>query len=222
MLGRHGLVVVEGGGVEGHLGHLGDAADGVGLARACALVLVLPVAEELLEQGGLAPCWQHLDLQEEDGEGEVSLQGRRPLGAGVRSVRGHGSEVRVYLGLFGVALVLDKLLSSRHGRFAFRHVGFGPWEKNTHTHTDDGEVAMLVVQFGLKDGGWDNKTDRFKESGKRRKLGPRWGGGRSRWGGSRRVTFPDEHVGVDSVVQDVALLWGQHGLLEGAGLGHQG
>lgn len=62
VLGGHGLVGVQGGGVEGHLGHLGDAADGVGLAGARGLVFVLPVAEELLEHGGLGSCRKNLDL----------------------------------------------------------------------------------------------------------------------------------------------------------------
>ena len=57
VLGGHVVVGVEGGGVEGHLLHLGDAADGVGLTGARGLVLVLPVTEELLEQSGLASCW---------------------------------------------------------------------------------------------------------------------------------------------------------------------
>lgn len=62
MLGSHDLVAVECGGIKGNLLHLGDASDGVGLTRACGLVLVQPVEEELLEQGGLAPCWHYLHL----------------------------------------------------------------------------------------------------------------------------------------------------------------
>ena len=71
VLRGHGAVGVQAGGVEGDLGHLGDAPEGVGLGGACGLVPVLPVAEELLEQRGLAPCWKHLDLQ---GKGNGSLR----------------------------------------------------------------------------------------------------------------------------------------------------
>lgn len=61
MLSSHGAAAVEFGGVEGHLLYLGDAADGVNLTRTC-LVPFQPFKEKLLEQGGLAPCWYHLDL----------------------------------------------------------------------------------------------------------------------------------------------------------------
>ncbi len=64
MLGCHGPVGVQGGGVEGHLLHFGDAANGVGLAGTCSLIFVPPVAEELLEQSRLSSSWKYLNLQE--------------------------------------------------------------------------------------------------------------------------------------------------------------
>lgn len=63
VLRSHGVVGVQGGGIEGDLLHLGDLPDGVGFGRARGLVLILPVTEELLEESCLAPCRQHLDLQ---------------------------------------------------------------------------------------------------------------------------------------------------------------
>lgn len=62
VLGCHGFVGVQRGGVEGDLLDAGDAADSVGLARASGLILVLPVGEELLEKGGLTTSRHHLDL----------------------------------------------------------------------------------------------------------------------------------------------------------------
>lgn len=65
VLSCHGCVRVQGGGIEWHLFHFGDAADGVGLAGACRLVLVPPVTEELLKQSCLSSSRKNLDLQEE-------------------------------------------------------------------------------------------------------------------------------------------------------------
>lgn len=62
MLGCHGPVGVQGGGIEGHLLHFGYAADGVGLTGACSLVFVSPVTEELLKQSRLTSGRKHLDL----------------------------------------------------------------------------------------------------------------------------------------------------------------
>ncbi|KAA8589239.1 hypothetical protein FQN60_012604 [Etheostoma spectabile] len=62
MLGSHADVVVEFGGVKGNRNHLGNVTDGVCLTWASGLILVQPVEEELLKQGGLTPCWNYLDL----------------------------------------------------------------------------------------------------------------------------------------------------------------
>lgn len=62
VLRSHGLVGVQGGGVEGHLIHFGDTANGVGLTGAGRLIFVLPVAEELLEQSCLGSSREDLDL----------------------------------------------------------------------------------------------------------------------------------------------------------------
>lgn len=62
MLGGHGSRLVEFGGIEGNLIHLGDATSDERLCWACALILVQPVEEELLKQHGLSPCCQDLDL----------------------------------------------------------------------------------------------------------------------------------------------------------------
>lgn len=75
MLGGHGLVGVQRGGVEGDLLHVRNATDGVGLAGARGLVLVFPVGEELLEERSLAPCWHDLDLQAE----EMNRLGKRTI-----------------------------------------------------------------------------------------------------------------------------------------------
>lgn len=63
VLGCHGLVGVQGGGVKGHLFHFRYAADGVGLTGTCSLVFVPPVTEELLEQSRLSSRWKNLDLR---------------------------------------------------------------------------------------------------------------------------------------------------------------
>lgn len=62
MLGSHGSVAVEFGSVKGNLLHTGNVTDDVGLTWACGLIFVQPVEEELLENGGLAPCWHYPDL----------------------------------------------------------------------------------------------------------------------------------------------------------------
>ncbi len=62
MLGRHGVIAVELGGIKGNLLHVGDSADGEALTRACGLILVQPVREELLEQHCLTTGWHDLDL----------------------------------------------------------------------------------------------------------------------------------------------------------------
>lgn len=54
VLRRHDPVLVEFGGVEGHLRHHGDLPDDVGVGGTGGLVFVQPVEEELLEEGGLA------------------------------------------------------------------------------------------------------------------------------------------------------------------------
>ena len=59
MLSSHNTVAVEFGGIKGNLLYLGNGAHGVGLARGLSLQ---PSEEELLKQGGLRPCWYHLDL----------------------------------------------------------------------------------------------------------------------------------------------------------------
>lgn len=43
VLGSHGLVSVQGGGIEGHLLHLRNLANCVGLGGTCGFILVLPV-----------------------------------------------------------------------------------------------------------------------------------------------------------------------------------
>lgn len=63
MLSCHGVVRVEGGGIEGDLFHFSYAADGVGLTGSCCLLPVFPVTEELLEQRGLSSSREHLDLE---------------------------------------------------------------------------------------------------------------------------------------------------------------
>lgn len=68
VLGCHGLVGVQAGGIEGHLLHFGYAADGEGLTGARSLVFVPPVAEELLKQSGLSSPWKYLDLWGEPGQ----------------------------------------------------------------------------------------------------------------------------------------------------------
>ena len=75
MLGGHGLIVVQGGGVEGNLFHHGDGAYGVGLSWAGGVVLGLPVAEELLEQGALPPSWRDLNLHMEVVDDEAWFMG---------------------------------------------------------------------------------------------------------------------------------------------------
>lgn len=62
VVGGHGLVVVQGGGIEGDLRNFGDAADGVGLSHSCRLIFVFPVTEELLKQSRFASSRDHLDL----------------------------------------------------------------------------------------------------------------------------------------------------------------
>lgn len=62
MLGCHGLVGVQGGGIKGHLLHFSYAANGVGLTGARGLIFVPPVAEELLKQGRLSSSGKYLDL----------------------------------------------------------------------------------------------------------------------------------------------------------------
>lgn len=66
VLSCHDFVGVQGGGIERHLLHFGDAANGVGLAGSGRLILVPPVAEELLEQSCLSAGRKNLDLQEEN------------------------------------------------------------------------------------------------------------------------------------------------------------
>lgn len=63
VLGCHGLVRVQTGGIERHLCHFGNAADGVSLTGACSLVFVPPVTEELLKQSRLTSGRKNLDLQ---------------------------------------------------------------------------------------------------------------------------------------------------------------
>lgn len=67
VLGCHGLVGVQGGGIEGHLLHFGYATDGEGLTGARRLVFVPPVAEELLKQSRLSSRRKYLDLQGQRG-----------------------------------------------------------------------------------------------------------------------------------------------------------
>lgn len=62
VLGSHGGLGVEEGGVEWNLLHVGDGAQHIGLSRARGVELVLPVPEELLEQGALAPCCHDIHL----------------------------------------------------------------------------------------------------------------------------------------------------------------
>lgn len=73
MLGSHDIVAVEFGGVEGNLLHLSDATNGVSLTWACGLILVQPVEEELLKQGGLTPGRHYLDLSMSGMDNKVSL-----------------------------------------------------------------------------------------------------------------------------------------------------
>lgn len=54
VLSRHDLVLMERGGIEGHLRHLGNLSDDEGVGGSGGLVLVQPVEEELLEEAGLA------------------------------------------------------------------------------------------------------------------------------------------------------------------------
>lgn len=63
MLGCHGFVCVQGGGIKRHLFHFGYAANGEGFAGTCSLIFVSPVAEKLLEQSRLSSCRKYLDLQ---------------------------------------------------------------------------------------------------------------------------------------------------------------
>lgn len=63
MLGSHGVVGVQCGGIEGDLLHFGYLADGVSLSGTCGLIFVFPVREELLKQHRLASGRQYLDLQ---------------------------------------------------------------------------------------------------------------------------------------------------------------
>lgn len=113
VVGRHGLVGVQGGGVEGDSRNFGDAADGVGLSHSCRLVFVFPVTEELLKQSHLASGRDHLDLWE-----------RRHT---VKRVLAECFEERCfsYLSILGVALILDELQACRQRGFALRRVGFG-------------------------------------------------------------------------------------------------
>lgn len=67
VLGGHGVVGVQLGGVEGDLLHFGDPADGVSLTGTSRLVSVSPVREELLEESRLPSSRQHLDLQKKKG-----------------------------------------------------------------------------------------------------------------------------------------------------------
>lgn len=62
MLGSHFFVGVQTGGVKGNLRNTGNAANAVGLAWTCGLILILPVTEELFEQCGLTSSWHNLDL----------------------------------------------------------------------------------------------------------------------------------------------------------------
>lgn len=64
VVGGHGLVGVQGGGVEGDSRNFGDAADGVGLRHSCRLIFVFPVTKELLKQGHLSSSRDHQDLWE--------------------------------------------------------------------------------------------------------------------------------------------------------------
>lgn len=78
MLGSHGWVFVEFGGVEGDLLHLGDFPEDVRGAGASGLILVQPVVEELFKQRGLAPFWQDLHLTEtSEGQG-TRVHGQSP------------------------------------------------------------------------------------------------------------------------------------------------
>lgn len=63
MVCSHGLVGVQGGGIEGDLRNFSYAADGVGLGDSRRLVFVFPVTEELLKQSHLATSGDDLDLQ---------------------------------------------------------------------------------------------------------------------------------------------------------------
>lgn len=64
-LGCHVVGLVQLGGIKVHLLNDGDPLGDKNCSKTLTLVLVLPVQEELLEQGGLGPFWQHLDLLEQ-------------------------------------------------------------------------------------------------------------------------------------------------------------
>lgn len=113
VVGGHGLVGVQGGGVEGDPRNFGDAADGVGLSHSCRLIFVFPVTEELLKQSQLTSSGDHLDLRE-----------RRHT---VKRVLTECFEECCfsYLSVYGVALVCDELLACTQRGLALRQVGFG-------------------------------------------------------------------------------------------------